>query len=56
MIIRWHLRSKSQSEVCKVTVIKGAVFQSAFLYTVNRYSYVKEEGTLLLGFFMEKEC
>ena len=46
---------KSQSEVYKVIVIKGAVFQSTLLYTVSRHNGVKKEGTFLLRFFMEKE-
>ena len=37
-------------------MIRGAIFQNTLLHIVSRYSYVKKEGTLLLGFFMEKEC
>ena len=37
-------------------VIRGVIFQNTLLYTVNRYNYVKKEGTPLLRFFIKKEC
>jgi len=36
-------------------MIKGVIFYNTLLHTVNRYPYVREKGTFLLQFFIEKE-